>query len=286
MRIRVGTYNVIENSADGSTENGSRIAPWSQRVPGVVHYIAASGATVVAIQEAAGWVGPKCSYRHLGTRQVDDIAHRLGGGWRVSATEVRPCLPGWMRTGVYILYRNDVWSGSSAGQWNINTSSSPRWGVYQVLTHRATGARLLFVSAHLTTGAGRSMDNARERQTQNLISDATRYAGSHGGMPIVYAGDFNSHELHHPDGPALAMRAAHNPDTIHAAASFTNRKYNSANGYQRRPPADGHSIDHIYVSSHVGVPAWRLWLDLHSGMFRGVIPSDHNLLTADVAIPR
>jgi endonuclease/exonuclease/phosphatase family metal-dependent hydrolase len=187
---------------------------------------------------------------------------------------------------VYVIYRADTWSAGAAGQWNINTSSAPRWGVYTVLTHRATGARMLFVSTHLSSGAGTSVDYMREAQTRRLISDATRTAARYGNLPIIYAGDYNSHELHHPDGPAVAMRAAGNRDAIHAATQLTNRRYNSANGERRRPPADGHSIDHIYVSRAVHVYAWRLWLDLYNGAFRGVIPSDHNLETADVDLPR
>jgi hypothetical protein len=286
VRVRVGTYNVSENSADGQVENGSTIAPWNNRVAGVVHYVAESDATIVAVQEAAGFVGGRCSYRQVGTRQVDDMVNRLGSKWRVAQTEVRPCLVGWKRTGVYIIYRNDVWSASGAGQWNVGTTSMPRYGVYQLLTQRVTGARLLFVSTHLLVGSGTSYDQARETETRNLISDATRYAAAHSRIPIIYAGDYNSHELHHPDGPAVAMRAAHNLDTLLVAPSVTNRKYDSANGYMRRPPAYGHSIDHVYVGTGVGVLAWHEWLDLYGGAFRGVIPSDHNLVTADVTVPR
>jgi len=285
VRVRVGTYNVVENWMDGKSENGTRIAPWSRRVGGVVHYIAESHATVVGVQEAAGFVGPKCSYRHVGTRQIDDMAQRLGNGWRVSATEVRPCLPGWWRTGVYILYRSDVWAAGPAGHWNVNTKSQPRTGVYQVLTHRATGAKFLFVSVHLTVGSGTSYDNLRETETRRLIADATRFATSHGRLRIVYAGDFNSHELHHPDGPAVAMRAAHARDTLLVSRMRTNSKYNSANGYLRRPPAHGRSVDHIYVGQGIGTPAWHEFLDLYHGAFRGVIPSDHNLVAADVTLP-
>jgi len=284
--VRIGTYNVTENTADGTSEGGNTIAPWSQRVSGVAGSIKASGASVVGVQEAAGWVGPQCTYLQVGTRQADDLVAHLGAPWSLAVTEVRPCLPGWARTGVYIAYDSSKFTAvGDGGKWNIGTSTFARWAVYQQLRSAATGAQFLFVTPHLIVGSGATNDQARQDETTTMINDAQAYAAGHGDLPIIYAGDFNSNELHNPDGPAIAMRAADATDALLVAQTLVNAQYNSANGYQTTPPADGHSIDHIYGAPGIAIASWKLVLQLTNGSFVGVIPSDHNLLTADTSYP-
>ena len=43
-------------------------------------------------------------------------------------------------------------------------------------------------------------------------------------------------------------------------------------------------VDHIYAEPGVGIRAWSQVLQLADGMFRGVIPSDHNPVLADLTI--
>lgn len=280
LKLRVVSYNVIENSADGTYESGNRIAAWSQRVPGVVTLLRQSGAGVIALQEAAGWIA-----QVKGPRQADDVAARLGSNWRVAVTEVLPSQPGYFRTGVYILYDASRYNAVAAGgHWNIGNT---RWSAYQLLRDRASGVTFLMTSAHETTLTGSAGDSARETETRALIADATGYARSHGAVPVVYAGDFNSNDGHSHvfDGPGVATRAAHIADAFKSAASRVNARYDSANLYLRTPPAAGRSIDRIFAPPGVGIASWRLGLDLSAGKFVGVIPSDHNPLAADLTLP-
>ena len=46
------------------------------------------------------------------------------------------------------------------------------------------------------TQLARPADSQRQTETKNVIADATSYAGSHGHVPVIYAGDFNSHDGH------------------------------------------------------------------------------------------
>lgn len=280
LPLRVATYNVIESSADGSVESGNRIAPWSQRAPGVVSLLRQSGASVVGIQEAAGWVS-----NVRGPRQADDIVSRLGSPWVLARTEVPPNEPHYFRTGVYIAYDASRYAAvAGGGHWNIGNT---RWAAYQLLQDRATGARFLFTSTHETTLGGRSGDGERQTETKNLISDATGYAASYGQVPVIYVGDFNSHDgrNHVFDGPGQAMRAAHIADAFKAAAARSNASYDSANMYMRTPPKAARSIDRIFAPAGVGIVSWRLTINLKNGRFAGVIPSDHNPLSADLTLP-
>jgi endonuclease/exonuclease/phosphatase family metal-dependent hydrolase len=286
QNVRVGTYNVLEDRFDGTAEGDGTISPWSQRGPGAAAGIKSSGADVVAVEEAADWVGPQCAYREVGTRQVDNLVSLLGSPWAVAQTEVRPCLPGWARTGVYIIYNSAAYDAvGTAGSWNIGTSSYPRWAVYQELRNSATGAQFLFVSVHTVVGNTDALDSDRESETASMIANATKLAAGRGDVPIVYAGDYNSHELHPLDGPAVAMRAAHAADAYLVAQTMVNAQYNSANQYLRTPPAFGRSIDHVYAAPGVALRSFELVLKLTSGSFVGAIPSDHNLLVSDLTYP-
>jgi endonuclease/exonuclease/phosphatase family metal-dependent hydrolase len=280
LGVRVASYNVIESSADGSIESGNRIAPWSQRVGGVVSLLRQTGASVFGLQEAAGWVGGV-----RGARQADDVVSKLGRPWVLARTEVPPNEPHYFRTGVYVAYDGSRYAAvAEGGHWNIGNT---RWAAYQLLQDRVTGARFLFTSTHETTAGGSSGDSLRQTETKNLIADATRYAASHGSVPVVYVGDFNSHDGHNHvfDGPGQAMRAAHIADAFKSAVTRVNAGYDSANLYLRTPPKTGRSLDRIFAPAGVGIASWRLTINLKNGKFVGVIPSDHNPIAADLTLP-
>jgi endonuclease/exonuclease/phosphatase family metal-dependent hydrolase len=176
---------------------------------------------------------------------------------------------------------------AAGGHWDLGTmpGGGSRWAAYQLLRQRATGAIFLFVSPHLYVGSGKTGDAVRQNETSAMVRQAQAYAAKHGDSAIVYAGDFNSHERHSSDGPAVAMRASHTADALHVAQSRTNQKFNSANQYRRTAMASGLMVDHIYASPTVAVAAWRQILKLSRGRFVGVIPSDHNPVVADLLIP-
>ena len=273
QQARVATFNIHEQTATRNT-----LPSWQHRRDAVVTSIRRGAPQVVAIQEGADWVDGRC-----GPRQVDDLVARLGGGWTVAHTDPIPCRErGWRRTGVYVIYDSTVFRASGpVGHWNVATDRlhQPRWAAYQVLENRTTGARMLFVSTHLMVGRTLRLDHERAGETRRLLDDV---ASLRLGLPVVYAGDYNSHQHHSYDGPGIVMRDAHVRDAWYAADRRVRSRYDSANGYLRRPPRAGVSIDHIYASSGVTLRTWRLVMRLRDGRFVGVIPSDHNLLVSDI----
>jgi endonuclease/exonuclease/phosphatase family metal-dependent hydrolase len=277
MRIRVMTYNIMKKDKDGHREGGNTIAPWSQRRPAAIALIRQADPGILTIQEGGPFVG-----RERGPRQVDDLRSHLGN-YALAHTEVPPSQPHYFRTGCYVLYKPSVWSTVGGGNhWNIGDT---RWAAYQLLQSRRTGARVLVISPHLTVGVGSTRDQMRERETNNLLALVRR---NFGNVATVYAGDFNSHSgAKHPlDGPAVAMRAAHVADAFTSAQTRVNKRYNSANGYLRTPPAAGVSIDHIYASPGVAIRTWHLFMRISHGHLVGTIPSDHDPLVSDLVIPR
>ena len=187
-----------------------------------------------------------------------------------------------------MLYKKSTWSPvGNGGRWDIGTmpEGGSRYGTYQVLRHRTSGATMLFVTTHLYTPGGLAGDRLRQQETESLVRQARALAARQGGLPIVYAGDVNSHELHCLDGPAVAMSKAKVADGFEVSQIFANRQYNSANQYYRTPPAFSDNVDHVYAEPGVGIRAWSQVLQLTDGKFRGVIPSDHNPVLADLTIP-
>jgi endonuclease/exonuclease/phosphatase family metal-dependent hydrolase len=275
---RVMTFNVLEATNDGRVEGGQHVAPWSKRVVAAAHLIRQGDPDVVGLQEAASWA-PKYP-----VRQVDSLAKQLGGAYAIADTEIPPTQHHYVRTGVNILYKSSTYSAvGQGGHWDLGNK---RTGSYQILRNKTTGATFLFVDSHLTVGRGITDDRERESQTKSLISHARDYAAAH-NVPIVYAGDFNSHVGSDValDGPGVAMRAAGVADGFYAAQSLSHQLYNSGNGYERRPPKTGRSIDHVYAPGGVAIESWKLLLDLSHGKFAGVMASDHNPLLATVAFP-
>ena len=281
--VRVMTYNILTLSADGTKAPGGVISPWSQRRVAAAAYINQVKPDLIGIQEGASWTGAA-----RGPRQVDDLVVALGGAYGLALTETSPSQPGYFRVGNYVLYKKSTWSPvGNGGRWDLGTipEGGSRYGTYQVLRHRTSGATVLFVTTHLYVAGGLEADRLRQQETESLITQSRALAAQHGGLPIVYAGDFNSHEMHALDGPAVAMGRAKVADGFEVSQTFANRQYNSANQYYRTPPAFADNVDHIYAGPGIGMRAWSQVLQLVDGNFSGVIPSDHNPVVADLTIP-
>jgi endonuclease/exonuclease/phosphatase family metal-dependent hydrolase len=275
--VRVMTYNVFTNAMDGQIVNGERVASWSRRAVGVVDLIRRGNPDFVAIQEGLGWVAEV-----KGPRQVDDLVTRLGGVYGMAYTELTPGLRGWYRTGRYILYKSAVYAPLGAGgHWDLGRS---KFAAYQVFRHKTTGARFLVVSLHLSPDAGPTGESYRQAEMAKIISYAKQKAA---GLPIVYAGDTNSHDgSNHPyDGPGNATRAAKVADAFKVAPKRYYVHINSANQHLRRLPMGGRSIDRVFGSPGVALRNWRLLAHLSGDRLVGVIPSDHNPIQVDLKIP-
>jgi endonuclease/exonuclease/phosphatase family metal-dependent hydrolase len=278
--VRFMTYNVLKCDRDGTQEGGNTIADWSSaRRPKAVSLIHDADPDIIAVEEAS----PFCDGGIV--RQIDDLRSHLGAGWALARTEIPPSEPHYFRTGVYILYKSTLFDEVTQGDhWNVGDT---RWAAYQLLQSKATGAKFLVVSTHLFDGLGADKDQKRHTETVNMLSLAGDYATNHNASAIIYGGDFNSHDgRKHPfDGPGVAMRAQHQSDAWYVAQTRVNKKYNSANDYERTEPTGSDSIDHLYASPGVGMRTWHLYLHLRNGQFVGAIPSDHSPLVSDLEIP-
>lgn len=278
--VRVMTYNIKKASLSGESEGGNTVAPWSDRRTGVANYIEGAKPDVIGVQEAAALINGR-------TRQVDDLVSALGGSYALAQTEIAPTEPGHTgRTGVYILYNPSTYEPvGTGGHWSVGDS---RWAAYQAFENKATGAKFLFVNVHLqVSGQPGGTDQGRQDEDKRMVAQATAYNATIGNLPIVYGGDFNSdptkkHEFNGPSDYNLSIGLA---DSFDVAQSRTNARFNSGNGYQTNPMADGYRLDYLFLTPGIAATHWEMLLDLTDGRFVGTIPSDHNPVVADLRIP-
>jgi endonuclease/exonuclease/phosphatase family metal-dependent hydrolase len=194
----------------------------------------------------------------------------------------------WFRTGVYVIFDNAKWQAVGApGTFDVGqipNSTAHRFAAFVMLRNRVSGAQFLFVSPHLYVNSGSQGDQTRQQETATMIAKARQLAN---GLPIVYAGDTNSQELHPLDGPVVAARSVHVADAIWTAQGYDNRTWNSANQYYRSLSKwqFGRSIDKVFAEPGVGVVRWGVYANVVSGQISGTIPSDHNPVYADLTLP-
>jgi endonuclease/exonuclease/phosphatase family metal-dependent hydrolase len=275
--VTVMTYNIKEARYDGTMEGGNVVAPWSTaRKPAAVRLIERASPDVIGVQEGADLIG------HV--RQVDTLRAALGGAYGLARTEIPPSQPGTRRTGVYILYKKATFRAvGKGGHWSLGGKRS---AAHQVLRSRATGAEFIFVSTHLWHAGGGAGDMQRKAETKRLVKLGSA-AAKRRGIPIVYAGDFNSDPFkkHAFNAPAEVMSQHDIADSYNVAQARDNASYNTANGYQTRPPRDGARIDYVYAPQGVGVGSWKMIMRLRHGRFVGTIPSDHNPVVVSLSVP-
>jgi endonuclease/exonuclease/phosphatase family metal-dependent hydrolase len=299
--VRVMTYNLLHVESDGESPHGVRVAPWvPQRRDAAARLVASAAPDVVGVQEGGSWIGAPCTPRTSGQRrlrQVDSFVQALratqphGRDYTLAGTEVPPCLVqggrAWFRAGVYVVYDNARYAAAAAGgTWPLPLYGGiHRYAAYQLLRNRDSGATFLFVTTHFAVWDGRRGDTIRQREMQSLVAHARAYADDHGGVPVVYAGDFNSNERHTLDGPGTVAAQVQLADALAVAPTRIGDGYSSSNGYRPRPLHNGVSIDHVYAEPGVAVASWAVLLQLARGRFAGVLPSDHNPVVADLRVP-
>ncbi len=259
---------------------------WSDRRPKIVKVINDVRPSVIAVQEAAAWVGAV-----KGPRQIDDLVSALGGAYKLARTEVPPTEKHYFRTANYLLYDpNVVQTVGDGDHWDLGHGSvtHDHWAAYQQFRVIATGAKFVYVSFHLyvkNNNPGPD-DQIRQEQTESMLDQGSAYAAAH-NVPIFYAGDTNSavESKHKFDGPRVAMQAHHVADALSVAQSRSGTKYDTANQFQRKPPTHRKYLDGIFVAPGAAATTWRQVLELSHGKFVGAIPSDHNPLVATVVLP-
>lgn len=303
--LRVATWNVGGILTDGTGRSHAR---WKSRRTVIVRQLLAQSpvgqrgraADVIALQEAN-------SEKKLrsGRTQYTDLVHLLNV--RATGRDRYRALSKTLHSkATRITYNAHTVRLLKAGvvRWRAQESKAdgPRLMSWARFKHRSTGKRFFFASVHLETASKR----VRKKQWKQLLRVVPKLAH---GLPVVVAGDFNSTRNQKGNaaqkflpkmkkagfGDTLGQTSRGNLKVTHARPHrLTRANFNSVNFYHRRL---GHSwnrnyvgqhVDYIFASNRLKVRGWSLVADLAQGgkKLEGVIPSDHNLIRANLVIKR
>ena len=312
--VRVGSYNVQSVSLD-ATAGEQR--PWAQRRAGVLANILGEDLDVIGLQEANH--GTSFAPRLVdGTTQFLDIRNGLDAAGQnfevtnensancVNATTTYNCVP--QNRGVAgsdrILYNADRIAMVSQGGYAYPTqdaAGTPRNLAYAVLRVKRTGDEFLFASTHLEAHSR----SVRHDQWLELIAKLRQLRGS---LPVIAVGDFNVQKFdamaaemlpamkNAGIGDVLNQEYAVNPSRNVRAQRLVNGWVNTYNhlsrdiepySYADRRDKTGNNIDWIFATNSLVVKEWKVVLDYdpRTLTFRGVIPSDHNMVRATITLP-
>lgn len=279
--IKIATYNVC------SAECDTRGRPWEgAREAAVVANLAAQAPDVIALQEM---------HRAKLTAFLADLNQATGRTY-VTTDPASKNVSGTTR----LAYDSERFTTAKDEHGTLSLSlglsSTRKYAVWAILTDALNGRRLFVVANHLI--AGSAYQGLRKTQAAEIV--ALIAAKNTGKLPVVVAGDFNSNRDAKPSNviyDVLAGAGYREPLgntqgswTVAASATAEHRMdldYSTFNGFEtyarRSKYANAPAIDYIWHSANVRVAQCQVVVDVDTKRkFVGVIPSDHNLLTATI----
>lgn len=252
----VVTYNLCTIACPGW---GSRRGPAARRILQV-------GADVVALQENAA--DSKMAQR---LRETYKLAEHMSGK--------------------SLLFRRDRFTMVRGGAIDLgHKPGAPvnHWAVWAELADRAhAGKRVIFTSAHLVSGPDTvTIAGYRRANTERLVAGIAKVNPA--GVPVVYAGDFNSHKHKVHDTPAEVMAASGYYDAYDLADALIRPNYNSGNQGKLEPCIGtlyGDHVDHVWVDpTTTRVLRWANRAKMSGNRYAGPLPSNHNPIAVRIKI--
>jgi endonuclease/exonuclease/phosphatase family metal-dependent hydrolase len=313
--LRVGSFNVFGVNNDTSASGNQRI--WKERRPVVVSQILGSHLDVVGVQEANQSSIYKSRLATTAPNQYMDLVRGLnaaGGHYAITNAAAYNCVvPASNQSCVYknqgasgdtrIIYNTDTLSMVSNGsyQYHAYTGTTKRFLAYSVLRAKVSGKAFLLTDTHLDP---RDI-STRVAEWKELM---TRVDTLKGTLPVVNVGDFNTTKYDsytssmlpsmksHGYGDVLNQQFSVNPAVGVRAQSLDRAWINSYNGFRRdattysysvRRDKLGNNIDWVFASNGLQVKTWSVVMNLDPAtlLVKGVLPSDHSLVTATVSLP-
>lgn len=256
-QVVTGQFNTAYNITKGSLTSGE------SRIPLIADEIVRGGFDVVALEE----------FHSRGSGQLDAA---LPSSYEVISST---------GTASLIVYNTSKLrpQGSLSVSKLPDGGRKPRYVHSQKFSVAGSNRSFLFAATHLTQGVGANWDNVRRHQTQSVVN-AARSASS--GLPVVVAGDFNSHRgKKHQDWPSYVMWDSGMCDTFDQVANVANWRYNSGNQLSSKPRVGGFHVDHIFASCDVPVLSASVQVRHSGGSNQTPFASDHNAIRAVIEIP-
>jgi endonuclease/exonuclease/phosphatase family metal-dependent hydrolase len=312
--LSVASYNIKCANCSAAGE-----LSWNDRKAAVVSAIKNANPDIIGIQEASqGWL-KDASGKQIDLSQFEDLRNGLnanGGTYAITNDKRNNCENDRTPTncvykdqgasqGTRIFYNTSKVSLDAAGSKvlpGISAENNTRYMAWGQFTQKSTGKKVFFVDTHLEPADGPAYYDLRKKQAETIVAEIK--AKNTANLPVVVTGDMNSSKWATPTNapydvftsagyldPLGNTYASNYPSGTGAAETVINANYNSFNGYVAHNSAQkpvgqyGSHIDYIFTSK-MRVPEWKMALNLDAnGDLAGIIPSDHNMLTAKLELP-
>ncbi len=265
--VRMGTYNVM-------------LFPTGSRAAAVAANISSHGLTMVALQEA-------------NAATANAVVSSLGTSWRAAPSGLDSGL------GQQILYRSDRFSLLSSGHFDVPNPKSPSqplatpWARFSAKgrnsqnfwvtsVHFAENSSKSALDKNRDTGLAaqsviRSMDSLNKSGEPTIVAGDMRYGREPYGDPAGYTA---AQPTFIRDGYYDSMASLKKVNVQYSIVNITNGVPSARQ--IAHPSGLGPRSDHILFKGFVGSSQYVNVVNWSSG---GAVPSDHNLVYTDIAIP-
>lgn len=271
--VGVMSYNVRFRNLDST---------WSERRDAVIEDIQDSGASLVGLQELHGFGSG------FYATQLEEILGGLEGYEAASHTDPNA-----------IIYQPEVFSAGKIHEVPITgrhgdlldgVGSHVRTLVYGVFTHRDTGRRFIFGSAHLPTGSGHSESTNERAAAAKKIGEVL--SGVRDSMPdypdVILTMDMN--QQNSIAGSPRAVLAEY--DLRPSKERTENIENGGLNSYNDFDPSmtnreSGHWVDEVFTTGGASVASTGMVVNFADGNSLPLaepIPSDHFPVLSQVSI--
>lgn len=161
-----------------------------------------------------------------------------------------------------------------------------RYAVWAELLDKQTSKKMIFVDVHTSTGGDEPDAVLRRGETMVLVREMAEVNTS--DLPIVYAGDFNSHKNRTNDYVADVLNDAGYYDAFDLAMTLSRQHYNSFGDFLTTPKVGvkwGDHVDHVFVTpGTTRILSWANVGKLDGAKYASPVPSDHNPLLIEVQV--
>jgi len=307
--LNIGSFNIrVASGYHTSRMNLER--PWPERGPKVAQQIEQAELDVVAIQEASASKKYTITTKNP---QFIDLINLLGSPYKLTNTArycTKPDKSGRCANGAgsatRIVYNSDRLKMLDEGSRKLDdrdlTSGSARHMAWARFEDMATGKKFFFVDVHLEPNQG-ALKGAIRAQQAAIVLDEIKTQNPE-GLPTIVAGDMSATKFDKDNPPNIAHDTIVDAGFIDPLVNtfkykglpivpkWINTQYSSLNNFEATPQTlDGYDniasyIDYILLRGDFRMHEWETVVDLDetTGMFNGVIPSDHNLITLSVSL--
>lgn len=318
--LKVASFN-IRGANYPSLPEETQWQPWTQRRVAIMSNITSTMPDVIGLQEASRTLLKDNAGNNLKIAQFEDLQQRLaasGAPYAVTNPHRHNCVDS--TTTYKCVYADRGASQDNKIFYNKNTvtlvsqgssilpllepNATPRYVGWAIFKQKSTNREFFVANTHLQYENTPAAYNARKAQAQKVV--ATIKANNPDKLPTLIVGDMNASKWALPNNePYNVYTQAGYIDPTGGTAQTSlasgyataevmkHAEYSTFNGFKKSlgktsvvsPRALGSHIDYIFTSK-MRVSKWEQVLNIDAnGNFKGVIPSDHNMIMATVEIP-